>query len=1341
MITSNISSSENSNKVLLARVNMRPPGIITTALTVLTALILAGSGCKGEKDTTASKTPNAQTSSALFELDITKGERLVKVHRANKDTPHSQRLYQIASEGQQFFWCLGQRSATFNTLQHIVFPGRSSDSYWVLVSGEQGKRVIAFQGGQFIESKPYIKLSLGVEYGGPSAKTAFLAGERDGERVLIFDGTRFQEGPQGKSLSQLEPTPDGRQIQYRLSKNKRWQYGIGLQLFQKCGKWIRFGTKGNHAISCSNESGAGVYINHEQAKTFDEIQSLRVGPQEKRLYYMAKRAKDWFVISESREEGEAKNSSAGAFTSLESQSWLRIQFHPKTHEPYFRAWRDKLVHLVMGNGKNEFMTSEGFDSVQIQRLKLNTEPVSVVKKGESTHVLTGLKLGPAFESLSRLSAANHGQRVVYFGHQEDRVRVVFGERADPSFARIDRFLLSQENEYPSYVGTSSTGVARVVQNGKLSKEYDRVDELITTQGDQIAYAAQKQGRAFVAIDRVHGQMFERVSQIRRTSDFRVWYDAHDGDKKYRVLGTKVSPAFSALGPAMFTDQSGLLLYVARYAFTKTSSSGEGENQASIDTVITRDYLMKNNEAFQSYQRDAIKDSESSRFLGAGSYRFPSVYLIRGSDDFYFQATDLRGEYAGFGGQAYGPFDEIKNLRLRPSKSGVVFFAKQKEKWAIQDGKKRGQELDEVWSLGFGPDQQTVRYEAKLADVRHSFMGDQRYLEVKNVQMNRNRDRMAYLGRRQQGWQAVLDFEHSPVFEQLESIRFSPEGYGLWTIGSKDGGKHLLRRPHGKPFQMLGLFKAIGRVRHYHLPFHSGFLKMNEGRFSLYPSLDSTDPVPLNLPKDKAVFVSLGPNAESIYQAWLIKAVDGDSFTLLSPPEEAQLLRGQGRGRRAFISPAHVPFSYSAKRDTNWGTVYDEKFYRKFGRVQFTKYRTLIAIASNEKIQLILGKKVSKGYDKIDKIIESPASTGENLFAFSVENEGLHSWVISRGALKREELGFVSRLNQRKKSRYWTPPAQASENAFFWAGTDGGRTFEAVNTQRYDAVRNLTVTNNTKALSYIGQINDRELLFDKQTRGSWYSKIEQLSFQGAQDTPVYIGNHRYLSKGDPALLRKTGQLKQIVVGDKKSNFYDDIHHLFPAASFDETDFTAELAGQTTIMRGANPLSASYEQIDCLVVEENTSGEHIEKDYHFLGRTPSAWIEVQGGDELYKIGSLRPISKASMGQDDLTAVSCESLGAANESFVLHDAESKRFIYRGLHAGQEMLVRGGQALPFCDLIGKIWSFDEGRKLAFECQIEGKNHIATNDWVSEPFKACILLPILNRPKEAMILENKDSL
>ncbi|MEC9389496.1 MAG: hypothetical protein VX944_05420, partial [Myxococcota bacterium] len=1200
-------------------------------------------------------------------------------------------------------------------LLSLEFFGENDASYWAHAQVEDGQVLLVGTADSIVMSPIFLTKGDTVAYGVPrnlSATSIEIAGEGDRRvdaAVMFWDGEAFSVGPRGRSVSGLERTPDEKAVQYTL-RQRYFRHAVNTFVFTEKPQWFDLEGTDEWAYGGPHEDGFTVFVDHEAGETYETVRDLHLDPDGDQLLYQGRKDKQWYLVMESRAAGNEETSTLGPYKDLDR----RFRHHAKTNHAYGLAKTDNGNRLIVGQDGNKASQSDEFERISIARFETLTDPVATAKSDDGSRVLIGVNAGTAYASISRLSAANEDATVAYIGANDAGERVVLGTDAQRQFDKVSFYQLSTPSERPVYVGEANEQFF-AMHEGQASSALGRFSFLRTRSQDRTYWQAEQGESEVVGFNTAAGKPFDRILRVGITpteraespdapppvSKHTVWYDGQRGEQFHRTIETNESPAHDALGAVLMTRETFDIVYAARNSSLETTTEQDGEETKTVETVKLKDIVTRNGVVVGTFARSMAADSKGRRYLGNSTTELPRPQGINETDHAFYTAISDKGLHVGFNERVDGPFADVTELKPRPTKTDVAYFAQKGETWAVQEGAARGTELDRmVGRLGFTPDGLQVLYSGKKADTSYTFVGSEQYLSVRDMKLNRNRDLLVYRGEREDGWRQVVAGTHSNPFESIGNASFTDDGYGVYAsaTAANDAVSFLLKR-HDTDFSSEGTWTRTGSMDEYHNPVFSGTLKRDPdtnnyviaaegGDLHDLRSLTSVDETP--------VFVAMTRN-KKVTRGWLVESVADGQLVLKGGPDAEALERMQTgwRAEAAHLLPLYSPYAYSARDGKNNGMVYESHHYERWNPLGFTEHDRFHAIGRKaDDDRFVIAKVRTEPFHRITDLIWNPAKPEDDKVALAIRTDAdSNGYVLTSASAETRSLGLADSAF----GASWTEPHVADGiNTLVWSGNQTGVAFKAVDERRYDAVRDVVVSPESGDISYIGTRNALVSVYALGTHGPWYNAIRLYGVHERSGTVSYVGDHVYARDGDPVRIMGESErhLSRVHVGDQLGPFADDIKHLFGGAAIDDTVWSEKIDGYWTLKRGLKDISKSYRDIAWAhrVVED---AERDEASFHFLGRTDNEWVEVHDGREGTRVDAIVEGPSVSAVPEELTKVAKDQ-GGGSDATVLVDGDG-RFDYRGLVGSKHVFVRKGTKHAPVQRVGTTWYLNGDAHVAY--------------------------------------------
>ncbi len=1284
---------------------------------LLLALPLATIGCN--RATVPSIDPpvgaDGEAASAHFVLNAAKSERLARIFHDSSEE-HASAVYEVrGSDGIRLIRGT-TTSPNVAKLISIEFFGDGDVNYWAHAQVDDGQVLLVGTPSTIVQSPIFMSKGTSVAYGPSqtlSATTIELAAEEKrgiDAAVMFWDGQAFSVGPRGRSVRSLEATPDGKAVQYQL-RQSRWRYAVDTFLFTGEPAWFDLEGTDRWAHGGPHEDGFTVFVDHVPGETYDRVRDLHLDPDKDQLLYQGQKDKQWFFVMESRAEGNTESTTLGPYKDLDR----RFRHHAKTNHAYGIARTDDGSRLIVGTDGNNASHSDEFSRISMARFETLTNPVAVATADSSNRVLIGTNAGEPYDSISRLSAANEDKTVAYIGTSEAGERVVLGTEAQRQFEKISFYQLSTPSERPVYVGESNEQFF-AMHEGSASEGLGRFSFLRTRSQDRTYWQAEKGESEVVGFNNSAGKAFDSIVRVGITpterakspdspapvSKHTVWYDGKRGDRFHRTIETNESPAFDALGPVVLTNQSFDIVYAARNSSLESKEVQEGEETRTVESVKVTDLVSRNGSTLASFGRTMAADSAGKRFLGNSTTDLAIPRAIPNTDNVYYTANADEGVNVGFNDRVDGPFVDVAELKPRPTGADVAYFAQKGEQWAVQEGAARGTELDRMTGrLSFTPDGEQVYYSGKLADVSYTFVGSEQYLSVRDMKLNRNKDLLVYRGEREDGWRQVVAGTHSNPFATLGNASFTDDGYGVYSsaTGADDSVSFLLKR-HAKAFVADGKWARTGSIAEYHNPIVGGTLQRDSdtGNYRILDAAgEAHDLSALTDLAEVPLFVAMKRDGRPIARAWLVDSVADGQLTLNAGPEAEALERLQQgwKAEKAFLLPLYSPYAYSARDGRSDGMVYQSNHYDRWNAKGFTENDRFYAIGRKaDQEYFVIAETRTEPFYRISDLIWNPESPEDDKVALAIRTDAdSKGYVLTSASAETRSLGLADSAS----GASWTQPHVASGiNTLVWTGSQSGSSFRAVDERRYDAVRDVEVSEESGDLSYVGTRNALHSVYARGEHGPWYNAIRLYGVHERSGTVSYVGDHVYARAADPVRIMGEGErhLSRLHVGDELGPFVDDIKHVYGGSTLENTVWSQKIDGHWTLKEGEKNASKAYRDIAYVhrVVED---AESEDVSYHFMARTDDHWVEVHDRREGNCVDAIVEGPSVASLPDGLTAVSRDQYGSADKT-VVADSEG-RFDYRGLVDSKHVFVRKGDAHPPVSTVTTTWYPNDDKMVAY--------------------------------------------
>jgi len=1254
---------------------------------------------------------------AHFVLDVTKSERLARIYHDRNDE-HARAVYEVrGADGVRLHRGSTQSPSVQKILSLNFFD--ANDASYIAHAQVDGGQALLVGTSQSVTMSPifqsmgtFVRYGLNRHHAAVEVMIAAESGDNFEGAVMFWESGDFTVGPRGRSVSKLEITPDQKQVQYELQRRYR-NYGVAKQVFTSRPEWFDLGGTDIWAYGGKHADGYTVFVDHQPGETFKTVRNIHLDPDQDQLVYQGQKGKKWFVVSESRAEGNLPSTKQGPFTSME----YRLRHHKKTANYYGVGKTDDGNVLVVGNSDNSATTSDGFKRLTIQRFETSTQPIALGSSNAGDQVLIGTKAGSAYASVQSLSAADNEATVAYIAKNDAGVRVVLGTTEQRKFDAVSNYLLSTPSEHPTYVGKDGDAYF-AMHEGKASEGLDKFSLFRTRSKDRVYWKATKGEGEVLGFETTPGKKFDTITSVGITptpkaakgddppppSKHTVWYDGKRGDDLHRTIETDESPAFSAMGSVLLTAKSFDIVYAARNSRLDSEEVTVDEKIKVVETVSFTDIVTRNGSKLASFKRSMPGDSKGKRYLGSSTTDLPRPQKVNSTDHLYYTAISDGGTSVGFDGRVDGPFASLKELKVRPTKNDVAYFAQKDERWAVQEGASRGTELDSMTGrLSFTPDGLQVFYSGKKDSTSHTFVGSEQYLAVKDMKLGPNKDLLVYRGERTEGWHLVVGGAHSNPFASIGRTQFTDDSYGVYAEAKNtDKSSSFLLKPHAKPFEADGKWAWAGGLTEYHNLVVGGPLRLNA--FTKNYQMMAADGEPRDLsklpdPSTNPVFVGMGRTTGAVTKGWLVEAVVEGELVLRNGPSRSDLKRWQ-RGYRAdtaYVLPLYSPHAYSAKAGKTSGMVYMSEHYSRWYPKGFTENRRFYAVGrQDDRDHFIMGESRTGSYHRIDDIVFNPAKPSDDKVALKIQTEGRqYGYVLTAADVQTTALGLADSAH----SAEWTQPhVPTGINTLVWSGRQSQTRFRAVHDRRYDAVNGVVVTPVTGDLSYVGTRDILHSVYARAEHGPWYNRIRLYGVHEKSGIPAYVGDIVYALNGDPISSMGPGDrwLSRAHVGKDSGQFVDNIKHLYGGSDLNNTFWTGQINGLWSLYKGNDTTTKGYRTINWL----HRLADKKDKDqatYHFLGRKDDVWVEVHDGSEGTTVDAI--VKKANVVTDVpeyLTQVP-ENNGGTPSNAVLID-EDGRFDYRGVLGSRHVFVHQGNRQKTVGTVGRTWYLNKGAELAYE-------------------------------------------
>lgn len=1286
----------------------------------LIALMLFVTAC-GDRRTVSMEAPEAPDGSELaahFVLDAAKSERLARVFYDASDS-HPTAVYEVrGSDGVR----LVRGKVVSPNVQKLIsleFFGEGDAQYWAHAQVEGGQVLLVGTETDVVQSPLFYTKGQTVPYGltRSSSATSIELPSEDAKSVdaavLFWEAGAFSVGPRGSWVRDLVRTPDDKAVQYQL-RQRSVRYAVNKFVFTYKPAWFDLEGTDVWAHGGPHADGFTVFVDHEAGEVFDSVRDLHLDPDKDQLIYQGKKDKKWFLVSESRAEGNDPTATMGPYKDMDR----KVRHHAKTNHYYAVARTDDGARLVAGAAGNKAAQSDEYARVSLARFETNTDSVATAKSDAGESVLIGTGGGTAYKSVSRLSAADNENTVAYIGKNDAGERVVMGTTAQRQFEKVSNYQLSTPSEHPVYVGESAD-LFYAMHEGEASEGLGRFSLFRTRSKDRVYWKAEQGESEVVGFETTPGKAFDSITSVGITPTLRpakkgepapeskhtVWYDGERGDAKHRTIETAESPAYEALGKVVLTAKAFDIVYAARNSRLDSKEVTEDEKTRTVETVSLTDAIVRNGEKVTSFSRSMPGDSKGKRYLGSSTTELAQPVAVRDSDHFYYAALSDKGVHVGFDNRTDGPFDEIKELKPRPTSNDVAYFAMKGDRWAVQEGAARGTELDSMSGrLNFTPDGLQVYYSGKLEKTSHTFVGSEQYLSVRDMKLNRNKDLLVYRGERSDGWRLNVGGTHSDAFASVNNASFTDDGYGVYTgTTNADKSASFLMKRDGKAFTVDGNWARTGRLAEYHNPAGKGGLKidLDTKNYALVGADgESMDLSKLPDPTENRMFVGMGRDLGNLSKGWLIEGVENGQLVLKNGPDAVQLSKWQSGWRpdAAHILPLYSPYAYNAVDGRSNGMVYVSNHYDRWSALGFTENDRFYAKGrKDDREHFVIAENRTGSFYRIQDLIWNPEHPGDDKVALQIRTDaGSNGYALTSASAETTPLGLADVV----AGASWTQPhVEAGVNTIVWSGSQSGSPFRAVHDRRYDAVRDVVVSENSGDLSYVGTRDALHSVYAKAEHGPWYNDIRLYQVHEKSGAVAYVGDHVYALEGDPVRIMGESQrwLSRVHVGAQVGPFADHIKHLYGAADFASTVWSGKFDGLWSLRQGPDATTNSYDDIAWVhrLVEDK---ETEESSYHFMARTEKGWMEVHDGSEGITVDAMVEGPTVKGLPESLHNVA-KNQGGNGDYTVVVDKDG-RFDYRAISGTKHAFVRKGSMESPVGSVGTTWYLNGDKIVAYEAK-----------------------------------------
>ena len=1259
---------------------------------------------------------DGEAASPHFVLDAAKSERLARIFHDSSDE-HPSAVYEIRGADGVRLVRGTTTSSNVLKLHSLEFFGESDANYWAHAQVEKGQVLLVGTPTNIVQSPVFLSKGATVAYGLQRnlSATAIEIASEDGRSVeaavLFWDGEAFSIGPRGRSVSDLALTPDEKAVQYVL-RQRYWRHAVNTFVFNEKPQWFDLEGTDEWAYGGSHADGYTVFVDHEPGEVFETVRDLHLDPDKDQLLYQGRKNKEWYLVMESRAAGNDETTKLGPYKDIDR----RLRHHAKTNHAYGLAKTANGSRFIVGSDGNKASQSDEFDRMSIARFETLTDPVATGKSDAGNRVLIGVAAGEAYESISRLSAADEGKTVAYIGGNDAGERVVLGTNAQRQFESVSFYQLSTPSQRPVYVGESNEQFF-AMHEGQASEGLGRFSFLRTRSQDRTYWQAEKGEGELVGLNTTAGKLFDSILRVGITptdraaspeepppvSKHTVWYDGKRGEQFHRTIETAESPAYDALGSVVLTNEAYDIVYAARNSTLESKEVQDGEDTRTVESVKLTDVVTRNGSKVGSFARTMAADSAGKRYLGNSTKDLPGPRAIVKTNHFYYSALSDDGVNVGFNDRTDGPFADVSELKPRPTGTDVAYFAQKGETWAVQEGAARGKELDRIKGrLNFTPDGLQVYYSGTSADVSYTFVGSEQYLSVRDMKLNRNGDLLVYRGEREDGWRQVVAGTHSDPFASLSNASFTDDGYGIYNnaVGADDASSFLLKR-HERPFSADGKWARTGSMAEYHNPAFAGALKRDADTGNYIVLGADGQPQDLSTLPDvveNPFFVAMGRDTARIARGWLVEGVTNGQLVLKAGPESDPLERWQSRwkGEKAYVLPLLSPYAYSARDGRSDGMVYQGHHYDRWRALDFTENDRFYAIGRKaDQEYFVIAENRTEPFYRIRAQIWNPAKPADDKVALAIRTEaGSNGYVLTSASAETRSLGLADRAS----GAAWTQPHVATGiNTVVWSGSQSGMSFEAVDERRYEAVKDVAVSEESGDLSYIGTRNALHSVYALGKHGPWYNDIRLYGVHERSGTVSYVGDHVYARSGDPIRIMGESErhLSRLHVGDELGPFADHIKHVYGGADLASTVWSQKVNGYWTLTQGENAITNSYRDIAWvhrLVEDEETE----QASFHFMGRTDDEWVEVHDRREGARVDAIVEGPSVDGLPEGLSSVGKDQHKRGDNTVVV---DSKgRFDFRGIVGSKHVFVRKGSVHVPVGSVGKTWYPNGDKMVVYE-------------------------------------------
>lgn len=1248
----------------------------------LTLPLLALLACSNDSPTPEELKADANT--PILVLNLLEGERILDVVHGTHDAAPAAALFHLATSAGERLVVAGQRSKVVDHLEDVGFIGGTSSAYAVSRSAALSG-FVAWNGTAFAESELYDSVDANVVLEGTTGGFAFSA-RRAGQGFIVrYDGAAFVALAKGESVWGLDLSPDGTRATYGfLVGKKELRWGVGADHYIEKPNWYALGD-GHHALTGKTATGTEVRVDHGVVASHDVLGAVVHDEAGHRLVWAGGSAGVWSVNVASRDNGAAPLASVGGLSAAPT----RMGIHAASGQVQSIAASSEGVRYVQGAAGNTLALSPGFTTVTLADSAFKGSPIAFGVRDGTTTVLSGGRASPAWTKVERLVATSNGANYLYVATDAAGARGVDSNGEHATFTAVGGYLFL-DNGAPVYVG-SAPGREALVIDGKSAPDVVKVQQVLRRAGGTVAWSATTATGMVVGIDATLGTAFVEVSALSLTKSGQLWYDGTTAAGVQRVLEQSVGPTFARLGPVVETGASGKVAYAGRAA---VDASGTVNDDVLVDGQPV---------ASLKWSSADVKD--------AGKAALPWLGLVPDSDNVTFGGRMGVGVGVGLGKDVYGPFEELRDVQLLPDASKIAFLAR-KGTWAAQVGAERHVELTDAKNLRFTLNGQEIRYDGMRDKTGVTFVGKDEFAAVKLEQMGGGGTVYAFAGQKPDGWHVSVSESGaaarttSDPWTDVLALRGTSDGFGFDAVVKSADGTRVLRKPVRAAFQPLAAWAAASLPRYHRTPLATHSLS----------ELPEDGGVPVSSAPTvtaETVFVGVGRSVDALEATYLVSAIEGGVARLAGSIDREALARRSDM--KVFVLPLDTPFVYGATQGTVKGEVTGEAFYARVDVLPFTVHRRFLAVGRGlGQDTLILGERLVQTAGRIEATALHPDTESDARDSTAVRvrraedgTPAAMGWIVADADGREEPLGWVDEVSPRYN---WTEHSAAGTHTLVWGGTNETRRFEAVGKERFDSVRDVTVTPRTGTLGYIGRRANQEAVVINGIVGEWYSRVQDLSFQGDTDSPVYTGWHVYGGADEKdTLLPSTRLLASIIHGAERTGWFDWVGHVAPGATLAETTYVASVAGSQALYAGQTPSAGQWKDITGFV---RTFDEQGKVHAHFLGRDATGWTEVHDGVKGAHVDALRTTPLTS----GVLPPTLAPASASANVWMLVD-EQGRYDYIGVLGDQEVFVRQGKVGGGVRAIEQVAYFADGEVVAVVAKDGDTKRLSVNGAVSEPF------------------------